>query len=123
MAKIIITLKEKKMSELQLKKEITSIGRDEKNDVYLKNPSVSRKHCQIVKKGRMFYIEDLDSTNGTYVNDEMILWRKGLNDDDEIMVGKYTLIFKDAVQEKKNISEKLMPEFLDSTIKVSRKKS
>ncbi|MEE9523286.1 MAG: FHA domain-containing protein, partial [Thermodesulfovibrionales bacterium] len=61
-------------------------------------------------------------TNGTYVNDEMVLWRKGLYDDDKIAVGKYTLVFKDTVQGKKAEPEKLMPDFLDSTIKVPKKR-
>jgi pSer/pThr/pTyr-binding forkhead associated (FHA) protein len=122
MVKLIVKLKDKILSEVRLTKIVTSIGRDEKNDIHLKNPSVSRVHAKIIKGEKLHYVEDQKSTNGTYVNDELVLWRKGLYDDDKIVVGKYTLVFKDTVKEKKSEPEKLMPEFLDSTIKVPKKR-
>ena len=122
MAKIIVMLKDKVVSEIALDKEEITIGRDSSNDIYLKNPSVSREHAKIIKKGRVFYVEDLDSTNGTYVNDSMVGWRSGLNDDDRISVGKYSLVFKETAKGKTKKSQKLMPEFMDSTIKVSKKR-
>jgi pSer/pThr/pTyr-binding forkhead associated (FHA) protein len=122
MAKLIVKLKDKILEEVRLNKINTSIGRDEKNDIHLKNPSVSRVHAKVIKGDKLYYVEDQKSTNGTYVNDELVMWRKGLYDDDRIVVGKYTLVFKDTVQEKKPEPEKLMPEFLDSTIKVPKKR-
>ncbi len=123
MATIIVKLKDAIISEVDLDKDITLIGRDMKGDIYLKNPSVSRKHAHILKKGNLFYIEDLNSTNGTFVNGEMILWRKGLSDGDEIALGKYTLVFRDEYKEKTGRNVKLAPDFMDSTIKVPKKRS
>ncbi len=123
MAKIIVMLKDKVISEVALDKTEVTIGRDSGNDIYLKNPSVSREHAKIIKKGKIFYVEDLESTNGTYVNDVMVGWRSGLNDDDKITVGKYMLLFKESEKGTNKKEQQLMPEFMDSTIKVSKKRT
>ncbi len=117
MAKIIVTLKDKEVSEVSLKKKETTIGREAENDIYLKNPSVSRQHAKIIKQGKVFYIEDTDSTNGTFVNESMVNWRSGLNDNDKITIGKYTLIFKEKAKGKKDKPQKIVPEFMDATVK------
>ena len=49
-----------------------SLGRGSDNTIVLENDSVSRRHCRIEKRGRQYHIQDLSSTNGTYVNDELI---------------------------------------------------
>ena len=121
MAKIIVTMNNKEVSEVILKKKITTIGRDTDNDVYLKNPSVSRKQAKIIKQSKAFYVEDMGSTNGTFVNGGLVSWRTGLNDNDKIAVGKYILIFKEKSKEKKGKSQKIMPEFLQTTIKRKNK--
>jgi pSer/pThr/pTyr-binding forkhead associated (FHA) protein len=121
MAKIIVTMNSKEVSEIILKKKVSTIGRDTDNDVYLKNPSVSRKHSQITKQGKAFYIEDTGSTNGTFVNGGKVNWKTGLNDNDKIAVGKYILIFREKSKEKEGKSQKIMPEFLQTTIKRKNK--
>lgn len=52
-----------------LHKEVTSIGRDRENDIVLNSDSVSRRHARVEHRGEHIYIVDLDSTNGTFVND------------------------------------------------------
>ena len=121
MAKIIVTMNNKEVSEILMKKKITLIGRDTDNDIYLKNPSVSRKQAKIIKQGKAFYVEDMGSTNGTFVNGGLVSWKTGLNDNDKIAVGKYILIFKEKSKEKKGKSQKIMPEFLQTTIKRKNK--
>ena len=49
-----------------------SFGRSRDCDVRLMDPGISRRHCRIVPRGRSYTIEDLDSTNGTFVNGERI---------------------------------------------------
>ena len=49
-----------------------NLGRGSENTIVLENDSVSRRHCRIEKRGRVYFVMDLDSTNGTYVNDELI---------------------------------------------------
>ena len=48
------------------------LGRGSENTIVLENDSVSRRHCKIERRGRGYHVEDLSSTNGTYVNDELI---------------------------------------------------
>lgn len=48
------------------------MGRGSDNTIVLENDSVSRRHCRIEKRGRAYFVQDLQSTNGTYVNDELI---------------------------------------------------
>lgn len=66
--------------------EPLSVGRGEENRVVLDNDSVSRRHCRVEKRGPLWYVVDLDSTNGTYVNDEQVseyAMRRG----DQIKIG------------------------------------
>jgi diguanylate cyclase (GGDEF)-like protein len=53
-----------------LQKETTSIGRDRENDIVLDSDSVSRRHAKIEQRDGHFYLIDLDSTNGTFINDD-----------------------------------------------------
>lgn len=69
-----------------------SIGRSSKCEVQLDQESVSRIHCQITKDSTRCSIRDNDSTNGTYVNDELIK-EIDLRDGDQIKVGRTILKF------------------------------
>jgi two-component system cell cycle response regulator len=53
-----------------LDQEVISIGRDRENDIVLDSDSVSRRHARVEHRDGRIYLTDLDSTNGTYVNDE-----------------------------------------------------
>jgi two-component system, cell cycle response regulator len=68
------------------------IGRDESCDIAVDDPSVSRKHMKIFKESKVFYIEDLGSTNKTYVNDEMVVGTRRLENGDRVKLGN--TIFK-----------------------------
>jgi len=56
----------------ELKVEKTTIGRVEDNAFQIPEPSVSSHHCEIVQRGSDYYIIDLNSTNGTFVNGKQI---------------------------------------------------
>ena len=75
-----------------LNEEPITLGRGSENSLQLENDSVSRRHCRVEKRGRHWYIVDLDSTNGSYVNDELvsdIQLRRG----DQVKVGDTILKF------------------------------
>jgi diguanylate cyclase (GGDEF)-like protein len=68
------------------------IGRGDENDVVLRSDSVSRRHAQIETRAGKHHLVDADSTNGTYVNDELVQDRR-LSRGDQIKVGDTILKF------------------------------
>jgi two-component system cell cycle response regulator len=72
--------------------EAVLLGRGSENTIVLENDSVSRKHCRIEKRASHYYLVDTDSTNGSYVNDELckeMQLRRG----DQLKVGDTILKF------------------------------
>ena len=75
-----------------VKGERMSIGRAPEADIFLDDVTVSRDHALVVKRGGDFYLDDLGSLNGTYVNRHRIESHR-LADGDELQIGKYKLSF------------------------------
>jgi len=92
MAKLIISLDGKVESEYELSTETTTIGRHKNNDIQIDNLAVSGHHSQILKIMDDCFIEDLNSSNGTYVNGNLIK-KHALNDGDDVKIGKHQLRF------------------------------
>src|SRR5947209_4715852 len=69
-----------------------AVGRDPSNQLYLNDPSVSRKHCLIEGAGEQFRIADLDSFNGTFVNGVPVK-EHPLVHGDQVSVGDVLLLF------------------------------
>ena len=69
-----------------------TVGRRPDSDVFLDDVTVSRDHALVVKRGGDFYLDDLGSLNGTYVNRRRIESHR-LSDGDELQIGKYKLTF------------------------------
>ena len=94
MAKLIVVFRNKIQQEIKLAKETVRIGRDPDNEIHIDNPGVSRFHAEVYRQGYPFYIEDMKSTNGTYLNGTFIDWKAALNDGDRITIGKHDLVFQ-----------------------------
>jgi ABC-type multidrug transport system ATPase subunit/pSer/pThr/pTyr-binding forkhead associated (FHA) protein len=73
-------------------KEKLTFGRDPSNDVVLDNPRVSRFHTQVARVGRRYYVTDLRSANGTFVNDQRVQGNVWLNPKDTFRIGPYKLV-------------------------------
>lgn len=69
-----------------------SVGRKPDNDVVIDNPAISGHHCKISLEGGTYYVEDLESTNGTYVNQKRIK-KSGLKHNDVVGLAKHALVF------------------------------
>ena len=96
MAKIILKIMDRNLREIVLYKDaVTTIGRNPSSNIHLENPAVSRSHAKIYRQDWIFYIEDLKSSNGTFLNDRKVTWKAGLTNNDKITIAKYTLIFQD----------------------------
>lgn len=68
------------------------IGRRATNHIVIDNPGVSNIHARVFFKNDHFYIEDLGSTNGTFVNEKLVNTHR-LKDEDVIAIGKHELVF------------------------------
>lgn len=97
MPKLILKLNDAVLKELPLEQAQLTIGRKPGNDLVIDDPSVSSYHARLTQVQSVYFLEDLDSTNGTTVNDKRID-RRQLKGDDRIAIGKHTLIFRDDVQ-------------------------
>ncbi len=75
-----------------LEGERMTLGRRPDSDVFLDDVTVSRDHALIVKRNGAFWLDDLGSLNGTYVNRRRIESHR-LEDGDELQVGEYKLAF------------------------------
>ncbi len=81
--------------EHRLQSESVTIGRALETDIVITSNRVSREHSRIYRKGRHWFLEDLSSTNGTFLNDERLLSPVELRDGDSIMIGDVTFQFHD----------------------------
>src|SRR5262245_1193394 len=63
------------------------IGRDPQCHLRPTNPVISKRHCILSVRGEQFFVRDLESTNGTYVNDERIQGEKELLEGDLLKLG------------------------------------
>lgn len=70
------------------------LGRSEDSDIFLNDVTVSRKHAEISVKGNKVTIRDLDSLNGTFVNNQLIEGEHSLKDGDIVQIGRFKLLFK-----------------------------
>jgi ABC-type multidrug transport system ATPase subunit/pSer/pThr/pTyr-binding forkhead associated (FHA) protein len=73
-------------------KEKITFGRDAGNDVVLNKPNVSRFHAQVTRVGRRYYVTDLRSANGTFINDKRVEGDVWLNAQDTIRIGPYKFV-------------------------------
>ena len=79
-------------STFLIERDVTTAGRDPKSDVFLDDVTVSRKHAELRRQSDGFFIHDVGSLNGTYVNRERVDVTK-LASHDEVQIGKFKLVF------------------------------
>lgn len=92
MPKLIVSTNGVVVKEVQLTKDRSTIGRRPYNDIVIDHLAVSGEHAAIQVSAGQSILEDLGSTNGTYVNGKPIK-KQVLAHDDDIEVGKYHLRF------------------------------
>lgn len=98
MAKLILSMDGLVLKEIPITKERTTVGRKPHNDIQIDNLAISGDHAAIIAILNDAFLEDLNSTNGTYVNGQPVK-KHVLKDQDVVELGKYRLKYlKDAPQ-------------------------
>jgi pSer/pThr/pTyr-binding forkhead associated (FHA) protein len=105
--------KDKVLKQIETDKSEITIGRGNHNDIIIDNLAVSKEHAAIVKLADGYGLVDLESTNGTLLNDKDIK-KAALAPQDMITVGKHTLHIR-SIDERQATAAELA----DKTIKVS----
>ncbi|EGJ11343.1 MULTISPECIES: FHA domain-containing protein [Rubrivivax] len=90
MGKLVVSLDGVVIKEVQITKDKTTLGRRPYNDIVIDNLAVSGEHAVLQMVGADVFIEDLNSTNGTYINGKAIK-KQLLAHDDTVEIGKYKI--------------------------------
>ena len=87
---LVIFKEDGQRREFSLLKERTSIGRSDESDLQIPLPTVSRNHCEVVVQDNTPVLQDIESSNGTYHNNQRITASQTLVAGDHIRVGPVT---------------------------------
>jgi pSer/pThr/pTyr-binding forkhead associated (FHA) protein len=90
MGKLVVSLDGVVIKEVQITKDKTTLGRRPYNDMVIDNLAVSGEHAVLQMVGSDVFIEDLNSTNGTYINGKAVK-KQLLAHNDTVEIGKYKI--------------------------------
>jgi hypothetical protein len=90
MGKLVVSLDGVVIKEVQITKDKTTLGRRPYNDIVIDNLAVSGEHAVLQMVGSDVFIEDLNSTNGTYINGKAVK-KQLLTHNDTVEIGKYKI--------------------------------
>jgi predicted component of type VI protein secretion system len=113
MASVTVIFGGKDQKTYELDKPRLEVGREPGCEIHIDNLGISRKHCAFVNRNDTFVVQDLGSSNGTYVNGNKIT-EYYLNDGDEVIIGKYSLKFHNQAQAAVAVQAASAPEVPDS---------
>jgi len=94
-AKLVVFRGDDVERELHVGSQTIRIGRDARNDVVLDDKAVTRYHAEVVREGSTFYISDLSSRNGVWINKQRISGRAPLELGVPVTIGAYELTLED----------------------------
>ena len=81
-------------SEYSLFKDEVTVGRGEDNDVVIPHASVSRQHARLMKRNGAFELMDLNSTNGTFIEDRRLAGSQSLPNGSRVRFGDVQFILR-----------------------------
>ena len=83
----------------ELSKDRMVAGRSSRTEIPIKHTSISREHCALVRENNVWFVEDLGSSNGTWVNKDKIVGRVLLKERDIVKIGRARLTFHAGVRD------------------------
>jgi hypothetical protein len=104
MTKLILSMETTMLKEIPLNKERTTIGRKPHNDIQIDNLAISGEHAVVITILNDSFLEDLGSTNGTFVNGQSVK-KHFLQNGDTIELGKYRLKFVSELPQQTNAAD------------------
>jgi pSer/pThr/pTyr-binding forkhead associated (FHA) protein len=125
MSKLVLTLDNDVIEEVPLERGQITVGRKEGNDIVIKSKEVSGAHAKFYNYGGNYFIQDLNSLNGTFVNGKKIT-RHTLKHGDQISIGHYILHFtvvdtKEDDTQELELKEEQKPVVDRETVQISKK--
>jgi len=88
-------LRDPSRQEHFLEQAVTRLGRAVENEIVIVSKRASREHAHIRRDGRRTFLDDLGSTNGTFLNGERVMGSMQLRDGDQISIGEVVFTFHD----------------------------
>ena len=104
MPKLTLMFDDRELQECAVGTHPVTIGRLPDNMIVIDNPAVSGRHARVFREGNHYVVEDLKSTNGTFVNEKPIV-RHTLLDHDVVLVGKHSLVFSQVGGDQPEMAE------------------
>lgn len=92
---LVIRRQDSSPAQIEWSKAALAIGRDSANDIIVDHPLASRRHARLEFDENGYLVRDLDSTNGTFVNNERVTGQRALHNQDRIWVADTEIIFND----------------------------
>jgi len=106
MPQLIASVEGVEIKHVYLQKDRTTLGRSADNDIVFDNMVVSGHHCVFELQGLAdVFVEDLHSTNGTYINGEMVKQRRKLRDGEVIAIGNFRIQYLQESAQPSGFSE------------------
>lgn len=107
--KLMVKRQDGQYRELDWDRESITIGRDGANDIVIDHPLASRRHARLERTEEGYAVRDLESTNGTFINQERVEGLCQLHNQDQIIIADTVIIFQDPEATMKGV---LPPELL-----------
>jgi len=92
---LVIRRQDASPAQIEWDKPILMLGRDSANDIIIDHPLASRRHARLEHDENGYFVRDLESTNGTYLNGDRIEGARPLRNQDKVWVADTEIIFND----------------------------
>ena len=121
MIKLVVKIGGKEIKTVESDKDELTIGRNPDNDILIDNLAVSDRHARIIRGADGYVLQDLGSTNGTFVNEKKID-QVALNEKDTIDIGKHLIEVTGLIAQEGASSRQKNASITEKTMKLDTKR-